>query len=161
DEFINRLFIRICLDPSSLLFEGVLRRDEWNRIREVFPHNNIVLEKSPGMHVDLESLDPPTRRIYENLDGKKTIDDLALAVHSVEFNVCRALFGLHDSGHIRIKKVLTTTEHKGFGGDHTYEQLLALGLERLGQARFEEALDLFREISPSTKDYPTIVVPLL
>ena len=69
-----------------------------------------MLEKSPGMHLDLDSLDAPTRRIYENLDGKKTIDDLALALHSVEFNVCRALFGLHESGYIRIKKVLTTAE---------------------------------------------------
>src|SRR5687767_7337805 len=40
DEFVNRLFIRISLDPQSLLFEGVLRRDEWIRIREMFPHNN-------------------------------------------------------------------------------------------------------------------------
>src|SRR5262245_60127961 len=37
DEFINRLFIRISLDPQAMIFEGVLRRDEWLRIREVFP----------------------------------------------------------------------------------------------------------------------------
>src|SRR6185369_9927494 len=39
DEFINRLFVRISLDPQTLIFEGVLRRDEWQRIRGVLPNN--------------------------------------------------------------------------------------------------------------------------
>ncbi|HEY4491237.1 MAG TPA: DUF4388 domain-containing protein, partial [Acidobacteriota bacterium] len=47
DEFVNRLFVRISLDPQALIFEGVLRRDEWQRIREIFPNNNIILEWIP------------------------------------------------------------------------------------------------------------------
>ena len=56
DEVIEKLFIRISLDPQGIIFEGVLRRDEWVRIREVFPHNNVVLEKIPGHQAKWKSL---------------------------------------------------------------------------------------------------------
>jgi len=87
DEFINRLFVRIALEPQNLIFEGVLRRDEWQRIRAVFPHNNVVLEKVPGVALDTVSVDPQTRMIYGMVDGIHTIDDIALSVHTIDYHV--------------------------------------------------------------------------
>ena len=58
DEIMDKLFIRIALDPQGIIFEGVLRRDEWMRIREIFPHNNVVLEKVPGHPTHYGSVRP-------------------------------------------------------------------------------------------------------
>src|SRR5438105_4965643 len=76
DEFINRLFIRISLDPQGLIFEGVLRRDEWERIRQAFPHNNVILEKVPNHAYQPESGESLTYKLYQAIDGAKTVDDL-------------------------------------------------------------------------------------
>ena len=70
DEFINRIFVRISLDPQSMIFEGVLRRDEWERMRKVFPSNNVVLAAKEGTELNLDETDPQTRLIYSQEIGR-------------------------------------------------------------------------------------------
>ncbi len=52
--FNSQELILINIDMNSILFEGVRRKDEWARIREVFPSNEIVLCLRP--EADLKSL---------------------------------------------------------------------------------------------------------
>jgi hypothetical protein len=162
DEFINRLFIRIALDPQAMIFEGVLRADEWARIREIFPHNNVVLEQVPNANTDLGSFDAFTKKVLEKVDGKNTIDDLVLALHSVDFVVCRSLFHLYEEGFIRIRKMLgAPQERKALGGDYAETQMLDLAKEDFDKGRFEEAVDILRQIDISTDGYQNDVAPLL
>jgi hypothetical protein len=162
DEVLEKLFIRISLDPQGIIFEGVLRRDEWVRIREVFPHNNVVLEKVPGHQVNMEELDGISRSLFDLVDGSRNIEDLVLATHSVDYNACRALFNLYDLGLLRIKKVLgAPAERKSLGGDYSTSTILNLGKESMGKGRFEEALELLRQIDPGTPNYSADVASLL
>lgn len=162
DEFINRLFIRIALDPQAMIFEGVLRADEWIRIREIFPHNNVVLEKVPKSNPEIVSMDAQTKKLFEKIDGTRTIDDLVLALHTVDFVVCRALFHMYEEGYIRIKKMLgAPPERKALGGDYAEKQMLDIAKENFDKGRFEDALDVLRQIETSTDGYQKDVVPLL
>jgi len=43
--------ILIDVDVNSVIFEGVRRKDEWKRIREVFPSDNVVLAIRPDCNV--------------------------------------------------------------------------------------------------------------
>jgi hypothetical protein len=164
DEFINRLFIRISLDPQSMIFEGIVRRDEWERIRQQFPHNNVILETVPKNTPRAEEMDAQMKVIYGLVNGQRTIDDIILASHSVEYKVSRALFQLYENGYLRIKNILgapVTDSGSGLGGDYTAIQLLALGRENMDKGRFEEALDILRSISPNSTGYLQKVFPLL
>lgn len=163
DEFINRLFVRISLDPQMMIFEGVLRKDEWLRIREIFPHNNIILEKVPKRTLDPASGDPQMLKAYENVDGIRTIQDIALSLHAVEFVACRNLFALYEEGFLRIKKILggdVKTPLPG-GEDHSMDSLMTLGVEKMADGRFEEALDLLKEIDHGFPNYQQIVAPMV
>jgi len=44
----------ININVNSVIFEGVRRKDEWKRIRAVFPSNNVTL--APRSNADLESV---------------------------------------------------------------------------------------------------------
>jgi Domain of unknown function (DUF4388) len=153
DEVMDKLFIRIALDPQGIIFEGVLRRDEWNRIREVFPHNNVVLEKVPGHASSMDQFDALAKSLFELVDGNRNIEDLVLATHSVDYSACRALFTMYEQGFLRIKKVLDApTERRALGGNYSVDQLLNLGKESMGKGRFEEALEILRQVDPSAQD---------
>jgi Domain of unknown function (DUF4388) len=162
DEFIDRFFIRIHLDPQSLIFEGVLRRDEWVRIREVFPHNNILLEVVPECHPEFGPNEAQSKAVFALVDGRQTIDHIVLKSHSTDYPVCRALFESYEHGFLRIKKILDPpTLTGGLGGVFTSEQLTELGRSKLKKEKFEEAVDILRQIEPSTNGYQEKVAPLL
>ncbi len=162
DEFVNRIFVRISLDPQAMIFEGVMRRDEWERMRKVFPTNNVVLSRSPGAELILEETDPRTRLIYSQIDGKRTIEDITTAVHGVEYTVCRVLFALFEAGYVQISRVVEAPIESRFrGGDHSMSQLLSEAKQKLLKGRSEEALDLLREIEPQSGEYQSEVVPLI
>ncbi|MCI0412994.1 DUF4388 domain-containing protein [bacterium] len=162
DEVMDKLFIRIALDPQGIIFEGVLRKDEWARIRDIFPHNNVVLEKVLGHQVNINQLDPLARSLFDLVDGKRNIEDLVLATHSVDYSACRALFMLYDQGLLRIKTVLEApAERKSLGGNYSVSTILNLGRESMEKGRFEEALELLRQIDPSSPDYKPEVQMLL
>lgn len=153
DEVMDKLFIRIALDPQGIIFEGVLRRDEWMRIREIFPHNNVVLEKVPGHPATMDQFDGLAKSLFDLVDGNRNIEDLVLATHSVDYAACRALFTLYEQGFLRIKKVLgAPAERKALGGNYSVSQLLNLGKESLEKGRFEDALEVLRQIDPAAQD---------
>ena len=162
DEFINRIFVRISLDPQAMIFEGVLRRDEWQRMRNIFPSNNVVLARTAGVQLNLDETDPQTRLIYSQIDGRRTIEDIVTAVHGVEYTVCRVLFALYESGYIQIAKVAEAhVEARLRGGDHSMAQLVEDAKQKMEKGRFEEALDLLKEIEPQSGEYNSEVVPLI
>src|SRR5262245_45661656 len=162
DEFINRIFVRISLDPQSLIFEGVLRRDEWVRMRGVFQNNLVVLKRTSGVELNLDETDPQTRLIYTTVDGHRTIDDIATAVHGVEYTVCRVLFALYEAGYLQISKVAEAPiEARIMGGVHSMKQLVEEAKQKLIKGRPEEALDLLREIEPESGEDHTEVITLI
>lgn len=160
DKFTDRLYVRVSLDPQSLILEGTMRRDEWGRIRKTFPHSNFVLEKAPDP--DLSRLDGKTLRIYDLVDGKKTVEELILSAHTTEFAILRALNDLNELGHVRVKSELPhSIERKADLGDFSVTQLLELGKERMDQGKFEEGLDFLCDIDPGVDNYEEEIAPLI
>lgn len=162
DEFTTSLFVRIQIDPQSLIFEGVLRKDEWERIRQVFPHNNVVLEVVPRSQGPDPGQDTFAVVVHGLVNGKRTIDDIVLEAHSTDYPVCRSLFNLYENGILRIKTILNEAQRTaGQGGVHTAVQLEAQAREFHKKKRFEEALDLLRQIEPTAASYREKIAPLI
>jgi len=131
-------------------------------MRKAFPNNLVVLRRTPEVELDLNETDPQTRLIYQNIDGKKTIDEIATAVHGVEYTVCRVLFALFEAGYLQIGKIAAApVETQIVGGVHSMKQLMEEAKQKLMRGRPEEALDLLREIEPESGEYRAEVLPLL
>ena len=95
----------ININVNSVIFEGVRRKDEWKRIRAVFPSNNVTL--APRSNADLESV-PITllqKKLLSLASSGKTISEMILELHGSDFQVNFELFQLYDSNILEVKQI--------------------------------------------------------
>lgn len=88
----------ISFDVADIVIRGVRRGEEWRRIRARLGGPGTILRHTgrdaPGSVLD----DWPTRQVYHAVDGVRTIAEIVLHVHGIEFLVCRCLFDLLEDG---------------------------------------------------------------
>lgn len=84
--------VLISVQVEGVLLEGVRRYDTACKIREVLPHNDLVLSRTGRALASDIAAKPFARKLYELLDGRRTIADVILEAHSAEFNVCQVLY---------------------------------------------------------------------
>jgi hypothetical protein len=132
----------INLNLNSLLFEGVRRKDEWKRIREVFPSNDVVL--SLRANADLKSL--PLNALQKKLlflvSQGKTIAQMILEAHGSDFLVGYELFQLYDSNVIEVISQPPPPPAK-----EDPAKLFSRGLELMQARDHGRALAVFQEVS--------------
>jgi hypothetical protein len=100
--------ILIDLDINAILFEGIRRKDEWVRIRELFPSNNVVLAIRPGADLKTLVLKPLQKRLLFLVNQGKTISEMILEAHGSDFQVSFELFQLCERGIVEVKEVRET-----------------------------------------------------
>jgi uncharacterized protein DUF4388 len=96
--------VLISIKVDDVLMEGLRRYDTSKQIRQILPHNLVVLgrTKTP-LPPELRSKAFPFR-IYGLVDGQRTIADIILEAHATEFNVCQVLSALTQKGYLGIMK---------------------------------------------------------
>ncbi|PIE03414.1 MAG: hypothetical protein CSA81_02270 [Acidobacteria bacterium] len=92
-----RDMIQFDLDITHLILEGVRRSDEWTRIREVFPNEEVVLKLVLHNVIGSLPLSANEAMLLRLVDGKRNMKAIALEVRSNLFNVARAFFDLYQS----------------------------------------------------------------
>ena len=91
--------VRIKVQVEEVLLEGVRRYDTSRKIRDVLEDNDVVLGRtSVPLPPDIAAK-PFPRRLYNLVDGRRTIADIILEAHSSEFNVCQVLYILVQRGY--------------------------------------------------------------
>ena len=131
------------LDITSLIMEGVRRKDEWSRIRQVFPNDRVVLAHTDSA-LETESLNPHSLllRAYGTFDGLISIAEAALELHATEFLVSDSAYKLFERG------LLKVVGEKPDPQEHAYQKiqvrLLAEASKALQERRYDEALNLYR-----------------
>jgi hypothetical protein len=139
--------VLISIAVEGVLLEGLRRYDTSRRIREVLPHNRLILARG-GRALGREIADRAfPRRVFNLIDGRRSIADIILEAHASEFNVSQVLFALVQRGHALIageaaaeRTGLADTAGSGQAG--ASEDLLARARERLGQGDAEGALEI-------------------
>lgn len=94
--------IEVSLSVDDVLLSGIQHHDELGKIREVFKSSGLVLartEKPAPKKLVERSM---ARRIFESVDGRKTIAEILLHAHASEFLVIKLLFTLHRGGLVEI-----------------------------------------------------------
>lgn len=135
--------ILINLDIQAIIFEGVRRKDEWARIRSVFPSNNVVLEIRRGVDLKKLTLKSLQKKLLFLVNQGKPISEIILELHGSDFQVSFELFQLYDRNVIEVKEVRETAPPM-----NDPAALLAKGMELLQARKYQEAILVFQEITP-------------
>ncbi len=132
--------ILINIDINALIFEGVRRKDEWARIRQVFPTNEIILSLRPDTELKSLQLTPLQAKLLYLVTREKTISQMILELHGSDFLVNYELFQLYQMDVLQVKSVLEAPER---GPDPA--QLFSRGLELMQKRKYREAISAFQE----------------
>ena len=92
------------LDVTGIVMEGVQRLDEWKRIRQVIPHEQVI----PVGLVDFSKaskLGPGERRILELVNDERTLEEIREATRSTEYQVSKLFFDQHQLGRMKFVKL--------------------------------------------------------
>ncbi len=92
------------MDVTGIVMEGVQRVDEWRRIRQVIPNEQIIpvaihdLSTVPG-------LGPGDQRIVSLVNDERTIEEIRQQTHSTEYQTCKLIFDQWQLGRLKLVKL--------------------------------------------------------
>ena len=93
--------IRIQVDATSVVMDGIYRIDEWSRYRQVIPSDRTFFELNPGWTKSL----PDSKEIREVLyhaEKRMTAAEICYNMHTSLFHACALLFDLIEKGVIKV-----------------------------------------------------------
>ncbi len=133
--------VSIELDVTSLVMEGIRRKDEWGRIRKAIPSERAVLGRTGKLLRDSGAEpDSALLRVYEALDGTRTVEEAALELHSTEFSVASVAFRLLGLGLLEARAEKPRRDEAAYGA--VQEKLVNEAEALLKAGRSEEAVKL-------------------
>jgi tetratricopeptide (TPR) repeat protein len=133
--------ILINISINSLLFEGIRRKDEWRRIRSVFPNNDVVLSFRNDVDPKNLSLTALQKKLLFMLTLKKPISEIMLEVHGSDFLVSYELFQLYEKGIVQLEETTRPVLEA-----ESPAKLFNKGLELVQNKRYQEAIHAFQEV---------------
>jgi hypothetical protein len=94
--------IRIQVEVTKVIMDGIYRIDEWSRYRTVIPSDRTFFELSPGWTQALGNANPETRQILFHVEKRMTAAEICYNMHTSIFHACALLFDLVDQGVIKV-----------------------------------------------------------
>jgi uncharacterized protein DUF4388 len=96
--------VLISIRVEDVLIEGLRRYDTSKKIRQVLPHNGVVLRRTARpLPKEIASKAFP-KRIYDMVDSRRTVADITLETHASEYNVCQVLYVMVQKGYLEVGK---------------------------------------------------------
>ena len=105
-----RFAAQLNLDLNALLMDGLRRIDEMGHFRKRIPDQEAYVVRRGRRP---EKLNAQETAVFEQVDGKHTVREIAQASHLPEFDATKALFGLAESGYVA---VVAEKPQPGLGG---------------------------------------------
>jgi len=96
--------VLISIRVEDVLMEGLRRYDTSKKIRQLLPHNGVILKKTTTpLPPDISSKAFP-KRIYDMVDSRRSLADITLETHASEYNVCQVLYVMVQKGYLEVGK---------------------------------------------------------
>lgn len=160
EELPEGTMVPMNLDLTSIVLEGVQRVDEWSRIREIIPSPLSVPVAVTDLLADPD-LSPAARKILEQVNDDRTVEEIQVETHASEFLVSKVLFDAVMKGRVKIVRPRwgTPPDAEGKKTAAKAEAIGAAGLVQqakkyLKQVDFEQALRHLRaarSLEPDSK----------
>ena len=93
--------IRIEVQPTSVVMEGIYRVDEWARYRTLIPSGRTLLELSPGWTSSV-NVSKDVRLILYFVEKRLSVAEICYQVHASAFHVYSQLCDLVSRGIVRV-----------------------------------------------------------
>ncbi len=138
--------VSIAMDVTSILMEGSRRADEWQRIRELFPSPDTVVNVIPGGLTREILADPLYNRMVQLLDQPRRINDLCLMIHASDFAVSKTLHDMYKMGIVDVVETSRRRKPSAAKIDGDAKNLCNLGLKEFNAEQFEEAIECFKQV---------------
>jgi hypothetical protein len=94
--------IRIQVEVTKVIMDGIYRIDEWSRYRTVIPSERTFFELNPGWTQSLSNASPETRQVLYHVEKHMTAAEICYNMHTSLFHACALLFDLVDQGVIKV-----------------------------------------------------------
>lgn len=94
--------IRIEVDATSVVMDGIYRIDEWRRYRQVIPSERTFFELNPGWTQKLQASNKETREILYHIEKHMTAAEICYNMHTSLFHASALLFDLLEKGVIKV-----------------------------------------------------------
>jgi hypothetical protein len=123
---------------TALILEGHTRLDEWRRMRDKIPSDQVV----PVVVGKLTAAanDEIAKRVLRLVNDDRTIEEIALESHTGEFEVSRTLFQQLEKGHIKMirPRETGTTEEKADSAPVSSDPVDARALMRTARKHVDD-----------------------
>jgi len=94
--------IRIKVDATNVIMDGIYRIDEWARYRKVIPSDRAFFELIPGWTQSLPDSSKETREILYHIEKGLTAAEICYNMHTSPFHAFALLFDLAEKGVIKV-----------------------------------------------------------
>jgi len=101
DETLPEELIRIEVQPSSVIMEGIYRMDELTRYRTLIPSDRAILELGTGWTSSL-TFGKEVRQILYFLEKRMTVAEICYNMHASSFHIFGQLYDLVSKGVARV-----------------------------------------------------------
>ena len=93
--------IRVSVDATSVIMDGIYRIDEWSRYRAVIPSDRTFFELNPGWTQSLNTSEE-IRRVLYHVERRLTAAEICYNMHTSLFHACALLFDLIRKDFIKV-----------------------------------------------------------
>ena len=121
----------ISLTTEQMLLEAGRRADQWEDIQKVVPTTEIVFSLSPSGSTNTVSLKPQEWQVLAQVDGKRSVLEIAELIGMTEFEAARVVYSLVTAGLLR-EEVSPKMDRQDLMGDDFFERLTEEYTEVMG-----------------------------
>jgi len=153
--------IRINVDATSVIMDGIYRIDEWARYRRVIPSDRAFFELIPGWTQSLVESSKETREILYHVEKGLTAAEICYNMHTSLFHAYALLYELADKGVIKFAgeapppPVESPADLSALRLPQTVPELLKLARAELKEDNVENALAIINsalDMEPKSSD---------
>jgi Domain of unknown function (DUF4388) len=94
--------IRIHVDATNVIMDGIYRIDEWARYRSIIPSDRTFFDLLPGWTQSLPESSKETREILYHIEKGLTAAEICYNMHTSLFHAFALLFDLVEKGVIKV-----------------------------------------------------------
>ncbi|MFB3852044.1 MAG: DUF4388 domain-containing protein, partial [Acidobacteriota bacterium] len=147
---IKEDFVPISLDATSLILEGIRRKDEWGRISKLIKSTKVVLSRKGKLSEAKEEISSFEMRTLEAIDGIKSLEEIALELHATDFNICFAAYCLCSKGLAEIKEEKKSQDE--ISVEKVHSKIISEAKKLMAEEKLTESINLLQFHLRKNKD---------
>ncbi|MDZ7844440.1 MAG: DUF4388 domain-containing protein [Anaerolineales bacterium] len=143
----------ISLTTEQMLLEAGRRAEQWEDIKKVVPTTDMVFSLSPSGSTSTVSLKPREWQVLAQVDGKRSVLDIAEILEMDEFDTAKMVYSLVTAGLLQ-EEARTNVAQQELMGESFFERLQSEFTEIMGPLAPVIIEDEISMLGETRKNFP-------